>query len=127
MGLVVFGSMAQPRARTPPEEIVSESNAPNGSPERQGRLWERVALSVRADVPQAASVCQGGTQVTTRQTIGPRQATFWWHWPYRNPVHPTLRLPHDPRAQPHRVPLQDPLQMPLAPHPQEPHEALQST
>jgi hypothetical protein len=86
-----------------------------------------VLLSTLTAVLHVGSVCHGGTQVTTRQTIGPRHATLWWHCPYRKPVHPAFRLPQEPRAQPHLVPEHDPEQIPPEPHPQVPHRALQST
>ena len=81
IGAVVFGSIAHPVTWISPLVPVRVLMAPNGVPARQGRWWLRVALSTRTAVPHVESVCHGGTQVTTRHTIGPRQATFWWHWP----------------------------------------------
>ncbi len=80
-GLTVLGSTAQPLTRSPPRTDVTASKLPYGLPVRQGRWWDAVALSTRMAVPQAASVCHGGMHVTTRHTIGPRQAMFWWHCP----------------------------------------------
>jgi hypothetical protein len=55
-------------------------------------LWKRVLLSVAEAVVHEPSQIQGGVQVTTRHTIGPTQASSWWHWPYRNWVQELLRL-----------------------------------
>jgi hypothetical protein len=56
----------------------------------------------------------------------PTQASSWWHWPYRNIVHPAFRLPQSPAAQPHDVPVQFGEQMPPPPQPQSPQTTLQS-
>lgn len=119
--------MAHPATRSPPRTGRTKSTLPKGFPVRRARWWFRVPLSTRMAVPQAASVCQGGMQVTMRHTMGRRQVTPWLHCPYRNPVQPDLRLLHDRLAQPHRVPEHHPEQMPPAPQPHDPQRLLQST
>jgi hypothetical protein len=53
-----------------------------------------VAWDVALVVVQVESHSQGGTQVTTRQVIGPTHGLCRLHWPYRNRVQQTFRSWH---------------------------------
>jgi hypothetical protein len=76
---------------------------------------------------QEESHSQGGTQVMTRHSIGPRQATSWLHWPYRNRVHPAFQLEQLLFAHRQDVPAHSGLQVPDPPQPHLPQvDELQS-
>ena len=125
MGPLVSASMAQPVTRIPPATSTAESTLPETLC-RHGRSWVAVTLSTRTVPVQVPSISQGAMQVTSRQTIGPRQAIPWLHWPYRKLVQPALRLLQSPLAQPQLVPEHEPLHTPFPPHPQPLQGALQS-
>jgi hypothetical protein len=58
-----------------------------------------VLWAIATVVEHDESHSQGGTQVTTRQMIGPRHGSWLLHCPYRNLEQPVLRLPQLSSAQ----------------------------
>ena len=80
MGESVSLSTAHPVTVTASPVIEILSMPPLGR-WRQGASWWAVDWSVATVCVQLGSISHGGTQVTRRHTIGPRQATDWLHWP----------------------------------------------
>src|SRR6478736_2311092 len=75
---------------------------------RQGLLWLAVESSTATVGAQLPTTSTAGSHDTTRHAMRPTVATCWLHWPYRNWVHPALRLLQSPLAhpQPHGASLQ---------------------
>ena len=71
---------------------------------------------------QVESHSHGGTQVTTRQTIGPRHSICWLHCPYRNRVQQVFHKLQSSSMQWQAQSTQSFPQVPDDPHPQPLHE-----
>jgi hypothetical protein len=89
-------------------------------------LWKRVLSSRAVVVVHDESHSQGGTQVITRQVMGPMHDRSWLHWPYRNLTQHDLRNPQLLLAHPHEQSTQASEQVPEPPQPQLQEAALQS-
>ena len=92
---------------------------------RQGLLWLAVELSTATVAAQLPTTSTAGSHDTTRHAMRPTVATCWLHWPYRNCVHPALRLLQSPFAQPQPQGALEQLSGQIRPVPHR-HVALQS-